>query len=120
MKAQKRQTRFYGYSTAGSGQWGLKMLSEEFLRSGLNSETFLKRKTKESASNAGDLGLIPGLGRSSEAGHGYPLQYSCLENPHGQRSLGVYSPSSCKASDTTEQLSTKYFTVVKIHGYEEF
>ena len=75
---------------------------------------------KESARSAGDLGLIPGLGRSSEAGHGYPLQYSCLENPHGQRSLGVYSPSSCKASDTTEQLSTKYFTVVKIHGYEEF
>ena len=80
MKAQKRQTRFYGYSTAGSGQWGLKMLSEEFLRSGLNSETFLKRKTKESASNAGDLGLIPGLGRSSEAENDNPLQYSCLEN----------------------------------------
>ena len=68
MKAQKRQTRFYGYSTAGSGQWGLKMLSEEFLRSGLNSETFLKRKTKESASNAGDLGLIPRLEDPLEEG----------------------------------------------------
>ena len=36
---------------------------------------------KESASNVGDLGLIPGLGRSSEEGTGYPLQYSCLGNP---------------------------------------
>ena len=35
---------------------------------------------KESASNAGDLGLIPGLGRSPGEGKGYPLQYSGLEN----------------------------------------
>ena len=42
---------------------------------------------KESTCNVGDLGLIPGLGRSPEGGHDYPLQYSCLENLHGQRSL---------------------------------
>ena len=36
---------------------------------------------KESACNAGDLGLIPGVGRSPEERSGYPLQYSCLENP---------------------------------------
>ena len=36
---------------------------------------------KESACNAGDLRLIPGLGRSSGEGNGNPLQYSCLENP---------------------------------------
>ena len=39
---------------------------------------------KESACNAGDAGdegLIPGSGRSSEEGHGNPLQYSCEENP---------------------------------------
>ena len=35
---------------------------------------------KESAYNAGDLGLIPGLGRSPGEGNGYPLQYSGLEN----------------------------------------
>ena len=35
---------------------------------------------KESACNAGDLGSIPGLGRSSGEGNGNPLQYSCLEN----------------------------------------
>ena len=35
---------------------------------------------KESTCNAGDLGLIPGLGRSPGKGNGYPLQYSGLEN----------------------------------------
>ena len=38
---------------------------------------------KESASNAGDLGWITGLERSPGGGHGNPLEYSCLENPHG-------------------------------------
>ena len=36
--------------------------------------------SKESNCNAGDLGLIPGLGRSPGEGNGNPLQYSCLEN----------------------------------------
>ena len=36
---------------------------------------------KESTCNAGDLGSVPGLGRSPGGGHGHPLQYSCLENP---------------------------------------
>ena len=39
---------------------------------------------KESACNAGDLGLIPGLGRSPGGGHGNPLQRSCLESPVGR------------------------------------
>ena len=61
---------------------------------------------KESAYSAGDLGSIPGLGRSSGGGHGNPLQYSCLENPHGQRSLEGYSPWGHKELDMTERLST--------------
>ena len=36
---------------------------------------------KESTRNGGDLGSIPGLGRSPGEGNGHPLQYSCLENP---------------------------------------
>ena len=36
---------------------------------------------KESTCNVGDLGLIPGSGRSPVEGNGYPFQYSCLENP---------------------------------------
>ena len=57
---------------------------------------------KESTCNAGDLGLIPGLGGSPGGGHGNPFQYSCLENPHGQRSLVGYSSWGYKESDTTE------------------
>ena len=57
---------------------------------------------KESACNAGDLDLIPGLGRSPTERHGNPLQYSCLGNLHGQRSLAVYIPWGCKESDMTE------------------
>ena len=48
--------------------------------------------SKAPAYNAGDLGSIPGLGRSSGEGNGNPLQYSCLENPmeeHGRlQSMG--------------------------------
>ena len=60
---------------------------------------------KNLSANAGDVrdeGSIPGSGRSPGAGHGNPLQYSCLENPHGQRSLADHSPWGHKESDTTE------------------
>ena len=56
---------------------------------------------EESACNMGDLGSILGLGRSPEGRHVNPLQYSCLENPHGQRGLVGYSPWGCKESDVT-------------------
>jgi len=57
---------------------------------------------KESVCNAGGLGSIPVLGRSPGGGHGNPLQYPCLENPHGQRSLVG------KESNTTKQLSAAH------------
>ena len=41
-----------------------------------------------------------------EGGHGHPLQYSCLENPHGQRTLAGYSPRGHKELDTAERPST--------------
>ena len=44
---------------------------------------------KESACNMGDLGLIPGLGRSHGEGNGYPLQCSCLENPWTEEPGGL-------------------------------
>jgi len=47
---------------------------------------------KNPPTSAGDMSLIPGLGRFPGEGNGNPLQYSCLENPHGQRSLVGYSP----------------------------
>ena len=45
---------------------------------------------KEFTCKVGDLGSIPGLGRSPGGRHGNPLQYSCLEIPHGQRSLAGF------------------------------
>ena len=57
---------------------------------------------EESACSVGDPALIPRLGRSPGEGHGNPLQYSCLENTHRQRSLVGYSPWGLKESDMTE------------------
>ena len=59
---------------------------------------------QESACNVEDLGSIPGLGGSPEGGHSNPLQDSCLENPHGQRSLvgvtvhGVAKNQACTST----------------------
>ena len=66
-------------------------------------------RSKNLPADAGDLrdsGLIPGSGGSPGRGHGNPLQYSCLENPHGQRSLVGYSPWGHKKLDMTERLNT--------------
>ena len=60
---------------------------------------------KNPLANAGDIRNVvsnPGLGRSPEGGHGNPLQYSFLENPHGQRSLMGYSPWGHEESDMTK------------------
>ena len=60
---------------------------------------------KSMPANAGDerdVGLTPVLGGSPGGGHDNSLQYSCLENPHGQRSSAGYSPWGRKESNTTE------------------
>ena len=54
---------------------------------------------KESACNAGDLGSIPGSGKSPGEGNGYPLQHVYLKNLIG------YSLRGCKVLDTTQQVS---------------
>ena len=48
------------------------------------------------------MGLIPGSGRSPRVENGNPLQYSCLEKFHGQRSLAGCDPWGYKESDMTE------------------
>ena len=60
--------------------------------------------SKESPCSTGDMGLIPGSGRSPGGGHGNPLQYSCLENPHGQRSLVGYIVHGVAKSLTQSEL----------------
>ena len=62
-------------------------------------------EVKASACNAGDLGLIPGLGRSPGEGNGNPIQYSFLPGEsHGWRRLVGYSPQGRKESDTIQRL----------------
>ena len=73
--------------------------------------------SKVSAHNAGDPGLIPGWGRSPGEGNGNPLQYSCLENPHGQRSLAGYSLWGHKESDVTERLTLSLFQHLRPTSY---
>ena len=52
--------------------------------------------------------MIPGLGRSPGGGDGNALQYSCLEDPSGQRSLVDDSPWGVKGLDMTERVSTQH------------
>ena len=60
---------------------------------------------KNPPANAGDAGSIPGSGRSPEGGNGYPLQYSCLENPMDRGAWRAIVHGVTKESDMTEQLS---------------
>ena len=65
----------------------------------------------ESACSAGvveDSGFTPGSERFPGGGHGNPFQYSCLENPHGLRSLAGYSPCGHKELDMAERLHNNH------------
>ena len=70
---------------------------------------------KESACNAGDPGSIPGSGRFPGGGHsqGNPLQYSCLENPHGQRSLAGCSPQGCTEATKQQPQEEEYIKLLQ-------
>ena len=54
---------------------------------------------KDLLANEGDVGSIPGLGRSPGGGNGNPLQYSWLKNPMDRGNLVGCNPGGCKASD---------------------
>ena len=58
--------------------------------------------SKKSTWNSGDPGSIPGSERSPGEGNGYPLQYSCLENPMDKEAWRATHPWDFKESDTTE------------------
>ena len=70
-----------------------------------NQEIPCSSDNKEPACNAGDLGCIPGLGRSSGEGNGNSPQNSCLENPMDKGAWPASSPWGHKESDTTEWLT---------------
>ena len=65
------------------------------------------KNTPVNAGASGDTGSVPRLGRSPEGEHGNPLQCSCLESPHEQRSLVGYSIRVTKSWTQLKQLSTQ-------------
>ena len=68
--------------------------------------SLVAQMVKESACNAGDLGSIPGLGRSPGGGHGNTLQYSCLENPTDRGAWQVMVYRVTKSQTGLKRLST--------------
>ena len=69
---------------------------------------------KESTCNVGDLGLIPGMGRSPEGGQGNPLLYSCLENP---KDRGAWRATV--HGDTTSATERSTDPMTGIHPYKK-
>ena len=71
---------------------------------------------KESACDVGDLGLIPGLGRSPGGGNGNPLQYSCLGNPMDRRAWPATVQGVAKSWTRLKQLSTHVHAILHSSG----
>ena len=68
------------------------VLGEFLLVAGTSQVALVVKNPSANVGDMRDAGLIPGSGRSPGGGHGNPLQYSCLENHPGQRTLVGYSP----------------------------
>ena len=68
---------------------------------------------KRLAYNAGDLGSIPGSGRSSGEGNGNPLHYSCLENPVDRGAWWATVHGGHKESDKTERLNNNKCLIIE-------
>ena len=66
---------------------------------------------KNLPANAGEVGSIPGSGRSPGEGNGNPLQYSCLENPRDRGAWQATVHGVAEELDMTKQLSNNYITV---------
>ena len=112
--AWDREVTRFGSCSQVRGEHGRRPhggLGEEILEHVIRDlqASLVAQTVKNLSANAGDLGSISGPGRSPGEGYGYPLQYSCLENPHGQRSLVGYSPWGRKESDTAKQLTLSFY-----------
>ena len=76
----------------GAALKGSQKLHENLHSFGASQMMLVVKNPPANVGDVRDMGLIPGLGRSPGGEHGNPLQYSCLENHHGQRNLVDYSP----------------------------
>ena len=77
------------------------------LKQKLNHLKNLGSNSKESTCNAGDPGLIPGLGIYPREGHGNPLHYSCLENPM-ERGIWQLQATGCAELDMTQHTQHRH------------
>ena len=77
----------------------------------------MKTHSVLSACNAGDLGSIPGSGRSPGGGHGNPLQYSCLENPVDRGAWWATVHGVAKSRTRLKQLILYFFTFAFVQFY---
>ena len=93
-------------------------LQESYYKEEKTNDMVYGSDGKESACNAGDLGLISGLGRSPGEGHGNPLQYSGLENSMGRGAGGLQSMGS-QGLDMTELLTLLLFRGGETRGTSE-
>ena len=75
----------------------LRTMDVDYIDIRMSGASLVAQTVKESISNSGDTGLIPGLGRSPGEGNGYPLQYSCLENPTDR---GAWWVTVCGVADS--------------------
>ena len=71
----------------------------------IHSDSHCGSVVKRLPAIAGDMGSIPGLGRSPRGGHGNPLQYSCLENPIDREAWWATVHGFAEESGTTERLN---------------
>ena len=94
-----RGVKWAGFPT--HAQYGLPLLEDQGDTRSLLPRWLTGKEPTCQGRRQRDMGSIPGSGRSPGGGHGNSLQYSCLENPHGQRSLVCYSPWVTE-SDTTK------------------
>ena len=102
------------------------MLANEVIRSAsINQKAFVKYRLlgfpgssdgKASAYNAGDLGLIPGSGRSPGEGNGNPLQYSCLENPMDQGAWWATVHGVAKSQTRLSDFTTTILAICVRHA----
>ena len=89
-----REQRFFTFASSPSPSWA-------------SQAVLVVKNLLADAGEARNLGSIPESGRSRGERTGSPLQYSRLENPHGQRSLAGYSLWGRKELDVTERFSTR-------------
>ena len=80
------------------------------------------KKPPPNAGDIRDVGLIPGLGRSSGGGHGNPLQYSCLENPMDRAAwqATVHRVTESDMTERTEHTHKQLITVELHHDPPKF